>query len=173
VTSPFNPYRPIIALGWSVEAMNAAADRVNRIPSVDAVGAFAAIGEALWWVTVVNDTLRSRHRVAYGTALNSQTPPVDDVIDGLRSIRHRIGHEVDLVEIVEPVAQRADPGDGRITAWRWREVPPPTRNDARDLKGYAAYQRAVAGVNIVQTFMQAIGFLKQAHRLATAEASLK
>jgi hypothetical protein len=167
VISPFDPYRPTIAIGWSIESMNRAADRVNMVPPHDAVGAFAAIGETLWWVTLVNDTLRRRHPDAYDHALNLQTPRVQDVIEGLRSIRHRLGHEVDLVEIIELVAARPDVyGDGRVTAWRWRAVPPPTRSDGRDLKGYAAYQFAVEGRNIVDTFTQALCFLRQAGVLA-------
>lgn len=57
-----------IALGWSVEAMNAAADRVNKIPAAETGLAFAAFGEAVWWITVVNDALAKRYPEAYAAA---------------------------------------------------------------------------------------------------------
>jgi hypothetical protein len=168
VTWRDNPQRRIIALTWSVTAMNAAADRVNRVRAADSAAAFAAIGETVWWVTVVNDTLRAKHADDYQHALKLVTPPVDEAIEGLRSIRHRVGHEVDLVDIIEAVAERPDPGDGRITAWRWKAIPLPTRRDAGDLKGYAAYGRALEGRNIIQTFSQALGFLHLATKHALA-----
>lgn len=166
MTSPFDPHRPIIALGWSVDAMNAAADRLNKVRAEDPVAAFAAIGETVWWVTLVNDTLKNRYTDAYRYAGDHVTPPVEDLIDGLRSVRHRLGHEVDLVEIVEPIASRPDLGDGRITAWTWKHLPPPSRTRARDREGYEAYERAVAGHNIVYSFTSALCFLRMAYETA-------
>ena len=71
---PFEPYGPMIALGFSVTAMNAAADRVNMIAAGDLEGAFAAIGETVWWVTVVSDTLSAGHAAAYSRVVELQTP---------------------------------------------------------------------------------------------------
>jgi hypothetical protein len=138
-----------------------AADRVNRVSASDIRQAFAAIGETVWWVTIVNDTLRRNYQASYDLARRSQDPPVDATIDGLRSVRHRIGHEVDLVDFIEPVASRSAP-DGRITAWVWKAVRPPTRKERRDLEGYRAYENAIAGRNIVEVFTRTIGFLRQA-----------
>jgi hypothetical protein len=169
-SDPFAGYSPWVGLGWSVEAVHRAADRVNRIHPNDPVGAFAAIGEAVWWITLTNDTLLARHPSAYNLALDSQSPRVDDVIVGLRSVRHRIGHEVDFVDFIELVAARADPGDGRITAWAWRSVRPPTRRRERDLAHHRAYEAELAGHNVVEGFMRATGFLGQAH--ANAQSGL-
>jgi len=166
---PFEFDTPMVALGFSVSAMNAAADRVNRVAAEDLEGAFAAIGEAVWWVTVVSDTLRNRHPDAYARALELQTPRVEEVIDGLRSVRHRIGHEVDLVDYLRPVASRPDLGDGRITAWAWKSVRAPTRKHKRDLEGHRAYESAVAETNIVHTFTHALSFLRQVHSFTQNE----
>jgi hypothetical protein len=160
---PFAPWGSLVALGWSVQAMDDATDRVNKISEYDMPKAFAAIGEAVWWITIVNDTLSSKYRAAYDFALDGQTPRVEDVIEGLRSVRHRIGHEVDLVDFIEAVGSRTDRGDGRITAWKWKSIRAPTRSKARDVQGHRAYESAVAERNFAQIFMQATGFLRQAH----------
>jgi len=79
---------------------------------------------------------------------------------GLRSTRNRICHEVEVVNFVTAVGSRPDPGDGRITAWAWRSVPPPRSRAARDIAGHSAYETALAGQNIVYTFGLATGFLQ-------------
>jgi hypothetical protein len=159
---PFAGYGSSIALGFSLDAMSTAADRVNKVPATDTAAAFAAIGEAVWWITIVNDTLRRLHRPSYDLAGSLQTPPIDETIAGLISVRHRIGHEVDLVDFIEPVASRPDIGDGRITAWAWRSIRPPTRGDKRDVQGHRAYESALAGRNVVHAFQDAVAFLRSA-----------
>ena len=161
-----------LAHSWSVEAMNAAADRVNKIPATDTDLAFAAFGEAVWWITVVNDALAKRYPEAYAAALKFQTPRVEETIAGLRSVRHRIAHEVDLFDFITPVGSRPDYyGDGRITAWCWKSVGPPTRSDSRDVEGHKAYETAVAGQNVVHIFTFALSFLRQVHSLAQSPPS--
>jgi hypothetical protein len=62
-------YGPATALDWSLRAMNDATERINKIASSDRPRAFAAIGEAVWWITIVNDTLRDHHPAEYGQAV--------------------------------------------------------------------------------------------------------
>jgi hypothetical protein len=113
------------ALDWSVAAMNAAADRVNRINAVGLAEAFAAIGEAVWWITVVDDNVRDRHGKAYRRATRATTPNPTDTMRGLRSARNRICHEVEVVDFIVPIGSRPDRGDGRVSAWAWQSVPRP------------------------------------------------
>jgi hypothetical protein len=163
-SDPFEGYGSWIALGWSVGAMQDAVERVNTVSSSEPHRAFAAIGEAVWWITIVDSTLRSRHRPAYDLAMfPSSFPPIAETIAGLRSVRNRIGHEVDLVDFIEPVASRPDLGDGRITAWRWKATRQPTRRDARDLKGHRSYEDALAGRNIIDGLHGAAFVLSAAH----------
>jgi hypothetical protein len=154
------------ALLWSIKAMNAATDRVNRIPADDLPAGFAAIGESVWWITIVDDTLRRHYRDAYDRAFSFTSPDPQDTLAGLRLVRNRVGHEVDLVAFVEPVASRRDPGDGRITAWAWRSVPPPRR---RSDQYHEAYERTLAGQNILQPFGLAMGFFGQVGRIVNGE----
>ncbi len=102
-------YGPSAALDWSMLAMHEATDRVNKIPASDLSRAFAAIGEAVWWITIVSDTLRHADTAKYNYALELTTPNPTDTILGLRSVRNRIGHEVDLVDLsfTGPMKQRS------------------------------------------------------------------
>ena len=122
--------------------MDAATERVNRIPASDLPAGFAAIGESLWWITIVDDTLKRQYPTEYKQAFKLTFPDPKDTLDCLRSVRNRVGHEVDLVTFIEPVASRPDRGDGRITAWAWRSVSPPKRRDDRF---HRAYEGALAG----------------------------
>lgn len=167
---PFAKYGPWFALGFSVTAMHAAADRINRVPCESNDAAFAAIGEAVWWTTIVNDTLKRSHPDSYALAERMTSPSPTRLVEGLRSVRHRIGHEVDLVDFLEPVAARSDPGDGRVTAWRWKSIPSPKRRRPVDLEQHRCYEGEVAGRNTVETFMRATAFLSMA--FANAQAGL-
>ena len=120
----------------------------------------------MWWITIVDDTLKRTYPAAYKQAFKLTFPDPKDTIDGLRSVRNRVGHEVDLVAFIEPVASRPDRGDGRITAWAWRSVTPPKRRDDRF---HGAYERALAGQNIWQPFGLATGFFGQVARIFNGE----
>jgi hypothetical protein len=168
MAATFN-YGPGVALDWSMRAMHDAVTRVNKIPAADLPTGFAAIGEAVWWITIASDSLRRPDPDKYHRALELVTPNPSDTMLGLRSVRNRIGHEVELVDFIEPIASRPDPGDGRITAWVWRHVPLPSGEGLTEgqyhseLKYHRAYETAVVdggqGGNIVYTFGLVTGFL--------------
>ncbi len=168
-------YGPAAALDWSVKALNDATDRVSKIASADLPRAFAAIGEAVWWVTIVNDTLRHNHRAACAQAATLTSPDPTGTLNGLRSVRNRIGHKVDLVDYIQPVASREWSADGRVTAWAWKPVAPPERGDRtdaqhrRDIELHRAYESELAGQNIWQAFMLATGFFGQVFGVLSGE----
>jgi hypothetical protein len=139
--------------------MDAAAGRVNKVDASSTPEAFAAIGEAVWWITMVDDNLRARYGKTYRYAERGSTPRPTETMRGLRSARNRIGHEVEVVDFIELIGSRADIGDGRVTAWAWRSVPPPQRQADRAVAGHRAYEAALAGHNVVHTFGLASGFL--------------
>lgn len=156
-------------------AMNDATDRVNKIAASDMPRAIAAIGEAVWWITIVNDTLRHDHRTPYDQTATLTSPDPTDTIKGLRSVRNRIGHRVDLIDFIQPVATRDWSADGRITAGAWKPAPPPEQGDRTDrqyrheLELHQAYESALAGQNIWQPFMRATGFFGQVFRVVRGE----
>lgn len=154
------------ALDWSVVAMHDATDSVNRIRAPELGEAFAAIGEAVWWITLVDDNIRARHGKAYRRAARATVPDPTQTMRGLRSVRNRICHEVEVVEFIVNIGSRPDRGDGRISAWAWQSVPPPLSRAPRDVAGHAAYETVLVSQNILYTFGLATGFLDLALRAA-------
>ncbi len=149
-----------VAVDWSIEAMDDATLRVNQ--TTDPRSAFATIGEAVWWITVVDKTFENtaEYRLA--------VPPgqhASNVLAGLRSVRNRIGHDVNIVDFAGLAAVRADPGDGRIAAWVWQPVPPPVTNRLREQQNYEAYSIALEGRTVVEAFSIASGALRHIRAL--------
>ena len=94
------------ALQWSITAMNGTTRRLTGLAAWDRPRAFAVIGEAVWWVTIVDATLVRHHLDAYDDVMAGQTPAerqrVEETLAGLRFVRNRIGDEADLEEFIEP-----------------------------------------------------------------------
>ena len=109
------------ALVWSITAMSDTTQRLPRVRAADRPRAFAVIGEAVWWVTIVDATLVRHHPDAYDSVMTSQTPAqrqlVGGTLAGLRFVRNRIGDEADLAELIESGAPGPSAGAGRITGW--------------------------------------------------------
>jgi hypothetical protein len=165
------------ALVWSVTAMSEAAERLTRVRAWDRPRAFAAIGEAVWWVTIVDATLVRHHPDAYDTVMTGQAPErrrrVEGTLAGLRLVRNRIADEADLGEFIEPGPAGPDAGQRPITGWAWKPLPEPalgslsSRGQAWEMTRYRAYQAQLAGHTIGETFGRSAEFL----RLAAANTS--
>ena len=102
-----DPAVKVRALQWSISAMHDTTERLARVEGWDQPRAFVLIGEAVWWVTIVDATLVRYHLVgAYDAVLADQTPAerrlIEGTLAGLRFVRNRIGDEVDLAEFIEP-----------------------------------------------------------------------
>jgi len=168
-----DPAAAASALRWSVTAMGEVAGRLAEVAVWDRPRAFAAIGEAVWWVTIVDATLVRHHPAVYDAVLAGRGGPgrqvVEVTLSGLRFVRNRIAREVDAGELVEPgVAGRG------VTGWRWRPEPGPAlgwlpaRGRAWEMARYRAYQARLAGHTIGETFGWAAPFLMQAATSATS-----
>jgi hypothetical protein len=173
----FDPAVEVNALQWSITAMRDATERLPKVRPWDRPRAFAVIGEAVWWVTIVDGTLVRHHPEAYDDVAAAQTAAerrlIEGTLAGLRFVRNRMGHEVDHVDFVQPEAGRPGTDGGRITAWTWKSVPEPTlaplppRGQAWEMTRYRAYEVHLAGHTIGETFGRVTAFLK----LATAKAA--
>jgi hypothetical protein len=136
------------------------------------------IGEAVWWVTIVDATLVRHHPDAYDSVMTGQTRAqrqlVDGTLAGLRFVRNRIGDEADLAEFIEPSEAGPGAAEGRLTGWTWRPVPEPAlaslppRGRAWEMTRHRAYQAHLAGHTIGETFGRAAEFLKLAAASATS-----
>jgi hypothetical protein len=104
------------ALAWSVTAMGDTAARLGQMKAADQPRAFAVIGEAVWWVTIVDATLVRHHPDVYDDVMAAQGPErrrvIEEALGGLRFVRNRMGDEADLAEFI------GTGGPGEMTRYR-------------------------------------------------------
>jgi len=154
------------ALAWSLTAMSEATGRLAGVKAWDRPRAFAAIGEAVWWITMVDATLVRHHPGIYDAARATQGPAqglVDQTLAGLRFVRNWMGRDGGLGEVIETGGMGAD--NRRITRWTWKPAPEPVlasfppRGQAWEMSRYRAYQACLVGHTIGQTLGRAVTFL--------------
>jgi hypothetical protein len=160
------------ALVWAITAMSDTTEQLPRMRAADWPRAFAVIGEAVWWVTIVDATLVRHHPPAYDRVMAGQPPGqrqlTEGTLAGLRFVRNQIGHGADLGGFIGPGAPGPGAGTGRITGWAWKPVPEPElaplppRGRAWEMTRYRAYQVHLAGHTIGESFGRAAKFLKLA-----------
>ncbi len=129
--------------------------------------AFAAVGEPVWWITMVDATLVRHHIGVYDAVMAAQSPAerqlIDQTLAGLRFVRNLIGRRAWLGEVIAFGGMGA--ASRRITGWRWKGVPEPAlastapRGQAWEMARYRAYQGHLAGHTIGQTLGRAVTFL--------------
>ena len=172
---------PESALGWAIIAMRDVTERLGRVRASDRPQAFAVIGEAVWWVTIVDATLVRYHPEAYEQTLAGMQGPrrrlTEGTFAGLRFVRNRMGYHADHADFIQPVDDAAG-GDAPITEWTWRSLPEPTvatlppRGQEWELSRYQAYQDLLAGHSVGETFGRTADFHDLVVRTAqTAESA--
>ncbi len=160
------------ALDWSLTAMRESTDRLLRPGAWDRAHGFAAISEAVWWVTMVDATLVRYHPDSYADLLSRQPAArrrmIENTFAGLRFVRNRMGYDADPADFIQPLDARPGAATARIAAWTWKSVPEPALASltpgAREweMTRYRAYQAQLAGRPAGETFGQAVAFLRQA-----------
>ena len=78
------------ALVWAITAMSDTTEQLPRMRAADWPRAFAVIGEAVWWVTIVDATLVRHHPPAYDRATGrpaTGTAPADRGNPGRAALR--------------------------------------------------------------------------------------
>jgi hypothetical protein len=165
---------PAVAIDWSVTAMTEAAGRLAVAGAWDLHRLAAAVGETVWWVTLVDATLVRYHPRDYESALagrDVRRRKTEETLEGLRYVRNQLGASVDPAEFVSPVTD-----NNGATAWTWRPLPEPGLGElaprARQWEEsrYRAYQARLAGRDIALTFARCTEFLAQAAGLVGASA---
>ena len=146
--------------------MSEATGRLAVMGAGDRPRALAAVGEAVWWVTMVDATLVRHHRGAYDGVLAAdgaaQRRLTEQTLAGLRFVRNRIGRgDAGLERLVHPER----PGYGGVTGWIWKPARKPAlghlrpRAQAWEMARYRAYQAGLAGRTVGETFRRAVTFL--------------
>jgi hypothetical protein len=163
-----DPAAEASALQWSVTAMSETTQRLLQMRAWDRARALAVIGEAVWWITIVDATLVRHHPGAYDHVADGQAAAergrTEGTLAGLRFVRNRIGRKVSLAKFVEPGAPDPDIG-ARITGWTWRPAGEPAltwlppRAQAWEMTRYQAYQTQLAAHTIGETFGRSAAFL--------------
>ena len=166
------------ALGWAIIAMRDVTERLGRVRASDHPQAFAVIGEAVWWVTIVDATLVRYHPEAYEQALANLPGPrrrlTEGTFGGLRFVRNRMGYYADHADFIRPKPSSEGHGDAPIAEWTWKSLPVPAvetrppRGQEWELSRYRDYQDRLAGQTIGQTFELAAAFLTLAFTAAGA-----
>ena len=168
-----DPVAGVSALQWSITAMSDTTERLPRVRAANQPRAFAVIGEAVWWVTIVDATLVRHHPDEYDAVMAGQ--PAGRSAAGSRE-RWRdcassgTGWAMKSITLTSsaPDPSRSGTGDDRITAWTWTSLPAPAldslppRGQAWEMTRYRAYQAHLAGHTVGEVFARATAFLKLA-----------
>ena len=159
---------PAVAIDWSVTAMTEAARRLAA-GDWDLPRLAAAVGEAVWWVTLVDATLVRYHPRQYEAVLASpdvRRRKTEQALEGLRYVRNQLGNSADPAEFIHPA--------GTDGAWTWlarcpSRASPMLAPRARqwELSRYRAYQARLAGRDVARTFTGCAEFLAQAAPVAS------
>jgi hypothetical protein len=157
------------ALGWAITAMRDTTERLGKVRASDRAQAFAVVGEAVWWVTIVDATLVRYYPDEYDSALQGMSTTrrrlTEGTFGGLRFVRNRMGYYVDHADFIRPTAGKDGKGDAPITEWTWRSLPAPetetlpARGQEWELSRHQAYQGWLAGRPVGGTFQCAAAFL--------------
>jgi endogenous inhibitor of DNA gyrase (YacG/DUF329 family) len=163
-------------LSWAIIAMRDTTERLGKVRASDRPQAFAVIGEAVWWVTIVDATLVRYYPDAYDTTLGglsgAERVLIEDTFTGLRFVRNRMGYYADQADFIQPRCSDDGVHDAPITDWTWKALPEPTmeslppRGQEWEMSRYLAYQERLAGRTIGETFDRAAAFLVLASRTA-------
>src|ERR1700733_6144285 len=169
------------ALSWAITAMRDTTERLGRVRARDRAQAFAVIGEAVWWVTIVDATLFRYYPDDYDAApadlSEQERQATETTFAGLRFVRNRMGYHADHADFIQPCADEARGGDAPITEWTWRSLPVPAvatlppRGQEWELSRYEAYQELLAGHSVGETFARTAGFHDLVVRAAQAAAA--
>ena len=180
------------ALDWSITAMRDTTDRLLRATGWQRPHAFAAISEAVWWVTMVDATFVRYHPDVYHGVLaghpDAERRVIEGTFGGLRFVRNRMGYYADHADFIQPCLGRsgpsaghsagpsagpsaspsASPSAGPVADWTWRSMPEPglaalpARGQEWEMTRYRAYQVQLAGHPVGETFERAAAFLQLA-----------
>ena len=167
------------ALEWSLAGMSEVIERLDVHQPADQAAAFEAVGEAVWWVTIIDARLIRQYMDIYDAILaahpQAQHPVIEGTLAGLRFVRNQLSEDWPGAAFIEPPTPGGD--DAAMTAaWRWAHLPEPELADTPthvqpwEMTRYQAYEEWLAGKAVGRVFRRAAGFLDLAGGRATASA---
>jgi hypothetical protein len=170
------------ALEWSIIAMTETTELLPLVRAEDRPRAFAVIGEAVWWVTIVDATLVRHHAEAYDGVMAGQPRAegrrIEGTLAGLRFVRNQIGQEINVAEFIDPGAAIPGTGGGPVKGWTWTPAREPAlaslpaRARSWEMARYRAYQADLVGHPIGEIFGRAVAFLQLTAANATVVSNV-
>ena len=164
------PAVEVSALQWSITAMSDTVGVLSEAGVRDRPRAVAAIGEAVWSVTIVDATLVRHHPGAYDVVMAGRSPAerplIEKTLAGLRFVRNQIAVEADVAELVAPCLPDSDADSRPVTGWTWKSAPQPAlgslapRAQEWEMRRYQAYQTQLVGHTVGEVFNRTVAFLE-------------
>jgi hypothetical protein len=157
-------------LNWSITALEDTNTRLLKAGALSLPEALAVIGEAVWWVTLVDATMIRYHHDIYDRTMVQLAPAerkaTEGTFTGLRFVRNTMGHYVDPADFIQPQPGSRG-GDAPVSAWTWRTVDAPAaaslaqRAKAWEAGRYMHYRAYLADRPVGETIGRATVFLTQ------------
>ena len=166
------------ALEWSAAGMREVTGRLSRTSPGDQAAAVSMVGDAVWWVTIVDARLVRHYLGVYDRVLAARTlaerRTIEGTLAGLRFVRNLMAGPAGVADFIVPPSSAAGP-DGGLAAWTWQRIPEPSRVTAPRVRSWEvtrhrAYERWLAGRTVGQVFGRVTGFLESAAAQATSAA---
>ncbi len=167
------------ALEWSLAGMSEVIERLGVHQPADQAAAFEAVGEAVWWATIIDARLIRQYMDIYDAILAAhppaQHPVIEGTLTGLRFVRNQLSEDWPGAAFIEPPVPGGD-GPAMTAAWRWAHLPEPELTDTPahvqpwEMTRYRAYEEWLAGNAVGRVFQRTAGFLNLAGSRATAGA---
>ena len=179
------------ALEWSAAGMRDVTGRLARTRPDDQAAAVGMVGDAVWWVTIVDARLVRHYLGVYDRVLAArplaERRTIEGTLAGLRFARNLMAGSAGVADLIAPPASAPgglgpdapDGGlgpDGGLAAWTWQRMPEPSRVAvpprvrAWEVTRHRAYERWLAGRTVGQVFGRVTGFLESAAAQATSAA---
>jgi hypothetical protein len=162
------------ALEWSLAGMHDVIEWLAVHQPADEAAAFEAVGEAVWWVTIIDARLIRQYMDTYDTILDmypqAQRPAIEGTLAGLRYVRNQLGEDHGPGRFIE---LPTGPTETVTAGWRWVHRPEPDLTELLvhgqpwEMTRYRAYEQWLAGNRIGPAFQRAGDFLA----LATSRAA--
>jgi hypothetical protein len=160
------------ALACSITAMEETVERLPLLKAADNVKAFAVVGEAVWWVTIVDATMVRYHPDSYDLVLATQSLQerelTEQTLAGLRFVRNQMSLDADRSDFIAAPDGAVEAEGQLLSEWVWNPMPSPAGGRSDDLartwklSRYDGYQARLAGRTVGGTFDQVVAFLRQA-----------
>ncbi len=164
------------ALEWSTAGMRDVTGRLSRTKPGDQAAAVSMVGDAVWWVTIVDARLVRHYLGVYDRVLAARTlaerRTIEGTLAGLRFVRNLTAGPAGVADFIVPPSGAAGPDSG-LAAWAWQRIPEPSgvtapRVRSWEVTRHRAYERWLAGHTVGQVFGRVTGFLESAAARATS-----